>query len=129
METIDFNEVVRDNIEVVGGLLQSGDLTKNGLMPMGRSFKIYTGTMKEFGNDANLLHKFVDIGESVFQVVSGTINTPSQRGMLKHIQRLKKNDVSGSQEITQFAYDTSKTYIRRGQGNGTSINYSDWETL
>lgn len=68
-------------------------------MPMGRSFKIYTGTMKEFGNDANLLHKFVDIGESVFQVVSGTINTPSQRGMLKHIQRLKKNDVSGSQEM------------------------------
>ena len=32
METIDFNEVIRDNIEVVGGLLPLASKEQNGLM-------------------------------------------------------------------------------------------------
>lgn len=33
METIDFNEVIRDNIEVVGGLIPEATSTNKGLMP------------------------------------------------------------------------------------------------
>lgn len=35
METIDFNEVIRDNIEVVGGLIGTATSSKDGLMPKG----------------------------------------------------------------------------------------------
>ena len=41
METIDFNEVIRDNIEVVGGLIGTATTNQDGLMPAFRSMTIH----------------------------------------------------------------------------------------
>ena len=97
-------------------------------MNMGRSYRSYAGSLADFGNDVNLLHEYVDEGECMFRVVSGTINAPDKRGMLKHIQRMQKGIVTQSQEITQYFYDAikSRTLVRRGRGNDSSIDWSDW---
>lgn len=112
----------------MGGLLPLGSLTQNGLMNMGRSFRSYAGSLADFGNDVNLLHNYVDEGEYMFRIVSGTINAPDTRGMLKHVQRMQKGIVTFSQEITQYFYDAikSRTLVRRGRGNDSSIDWSDW---
>ena len=115
----------------MGGLLPLGSLTKNGLMNMGRSFRNYAGSMADFGYDVNLLHEYVDEGEYMVRIVSSTINAPDIRGVLKHIQRMEKGNVTDSQEITQYFYDTinSRTLVRRGKGDMSSIIWSDWTVV
>lgn len=65
METIEFNEVIKQNIEVVGGLIGVATFEKNGLMDKSRALVDGGTTIKQ--NEAMLLfetltHKcFVDI--------------------------------------------------------------------
>ena len=115
----------------VGGLLPLGSLTQNGLMNMGRSFRNYAGSMADFGNDVNLLHEHVDEGEHMIRIGSVTINAPAKNGMLKHIQRMGKGNVTLSQEITQYFYDAinPRTLVRRGKGDMSFIIWSDWTVV
>ena len=115
----------------MGELLPLGSLTQNGLMNMGRSFRNYAGSMADFGYDVNLLHEYVDEGEYMIRIISGTINTPDIKGMLRHIQRMGKGNVTESQEITQYFYDAIKsiTLVRRGKGDMSSIIWSDWTVV
>lgn len=116
----------------VEGLIGPGDLTKNGLLPMGASQVVFTGDIKKFGNDANRIHEYVGKGSHTLYTASG-LNLPQNShvyGMLIHIQRMPKGNTSYENHITQI-YTTSLSsrfsiYTRCGQGNGTTIVWKDW---
>lgn len=97
-------------------------------MDKGRSYRNYAGSITDFGSDANNLYNYVEDGESIFIVGPTTINIPTSRGILKHIQRMGKGNNTVSQEITQYLYDATyhKTFQRYGNGNSLSINWTDW---
>ena len=81
--------------------------------------------------DANKYHEVVQDGISCFGISSSTKNIPlgESFGIIVHIQRVDKNNVSSSQFISQTLYTVSKTYKRDGTGDGSSIRFSEWSLV
>lgn len=118
----------------MGELIGNGNLTKNGLMPLGQSFRTYTGLLAASSyalcNDFNKIHEAVDMGLSVFRVESTALNIPAiDAGVLTHWQRDSKGSVTASQVIGQQFFGTKNIYIRRAQGNGSTITWDEWKLL
>ena len=98
---------------------------------VGAGGKICTIRLIWNSTDANKYHEVVQDGISCFGISSSTKNIPlgESFGIIVHIQRVDKNNVSSSQFISQTLYTVSKTYKRDGTGDGSSIRFSEWSLV
>lgn len=99
-----------DLAEVVGGL-------------QGISNK--TLIIKDNIPDADEVYKYVSEGLTTIYV-GNMANCPVLYGVLIHVQRAGKGDVTGSQIINQIIISNNKFYYRYGQGNDNSVQYESW---
>ena len=108
--------------------MSEATLTEKGLIGAGRVANAINGRILSNVDDANLLYQVFPQGMTVCRSnydVPNMLNT----GMLIHLQRYPKLDVSGSQFIIQIGFRKDGIYVRKGTGNGTMIIYGDWSLL
>ena len=75
--------------------------------------------------DADEVYKYVSEGLTTIYV-GNMANCPVLYGVLIHVQRAGKGDVTGSQIINQIIISNNKFYYRYGQGNDNSVQYESW---
>ena len=122
METIDFNEVIKQNIEVVGGLLPKGTSTKRGL-----SYSVIP-KVREGIIDANLIYKeSIEDSFSIFKLINGSANVPYSTGMICNLFRRGGAICS----VMQFFFsEEGRVYIRTGNWDiGSEEKYNTWKEI
>ena len=107
----DLAEVIRINMtlasDLLKGLLPSGIIIDNGLFVKATSISNY---------DLNELHCYFDNGMIVGTVMSSTPIVGA--GVVLHIQRANKGNISSSQYLFQLHIGAGSIRIRNGNGNG-----------
>lgn len=125
-----------DMASVLEGLIGTATDSKNGLLNKDFIFKnipflpivLNTGGVV---SNLNTIFTELNAGAIILEVNSISQNIPSgvTMGYCIHLQRASKGNVTGGQIITQILFSRNKTYRRYGIGNGSAIDWSDWELV
>lgn len=80
-------------------------------------------------SDLNNIYKNEDPGISIYDIVTGILNSPATYSFCINIQRSDKGIVTASQRIIQIVPGDNSINLRTGKGNGEKIVYSSWRQI
>ncbi len=80
-------------------------------------------------SDLNNIYKNEDPGISIYDIVTGILNSPATYSFCINIQRSDKGVVTASQRIIQIVPGDNSINLRTGKGDGKKIVYSSWRQI
>lgn len=80
-------------------------------------------------SDLNNIYKNEDSGISIYDIVTGILNSPATYSFCINIQRTDKGIVTASQRIIQIVPGDNSINLRMGKGDGEKIVYSSWRQI
>lgn len=80
-------------------------------------------------SDLNNIYKNEDSGISIYDIVTGILNSPATYSFCINIQRSDKGIVTASQRIIQIVPGDNSINLRTGKGDGEKIVYSSWRQI
>ena len=130
MKTKDINLIQEDNADILDDFvlgIKGGAAKKFKFSSIFAHLNANIWTQNVHPDD---VYKHVNAGISTLLINANTENLPCYAGMLLHVQRWEKNDISATQYIFQIIFDDKgELFYRYGVGNGTKINYAEWKKI